>query len=135
MSFAAGYMVGRNAEASAQALTESAAHFQRILDSRQYRSELEWCYARIAQLESCADYAYAAITKLEADADYSRKWVEWAKGEMDRLNAEGARLTKQLSDATARVRELETAAEAQRVAVVDNIRRALRDDDDRLIPF
>ena len=49
---------------------------------------------------------------------------------MNRLRAEGARLTKQLGDATARVREFETAAEAQRVAVLDKIRRSLRGDDD-----
>lgn len=133
--FAVGYILGQNAEASARSWEQAAANFGRILDRRrevaQEMTELSWCHARIAQLESCADYAGSAIAKLEADAEHSHKWAKWAADEINRLRAEGARLA-------ARVREFEAAEDARQAGVLDSIRRALRDDgddDDGDIPF
>lgn len=134
MSFAAGYLVGRNAEASARSLEEAAASFGRILDRRQQAAQeasaLEWCYARIAQWESWADMAMAEIQRLEADLTQSQeclaqsqKYAQWAGPEIERLKA-------QISGLTARVREFEAADEAERVAVLDNVRRILGGDDD-----
>ena len=117
MSFAAGYLVGRNAEASARSLEEAAASFGRILDRRQQAAQeasaLEWCYARIAQWESWADMAMAEIQRLEADLTQSQeclaqsqKYAQWAGPEIERLKAQDQRGSPRGSESSRRPTKL-----------------------------